>query len=153
MKKIRPLAEQLARHLDKSDGPDACWPWQGTVNGGGYGKMTVTTGLRRYAHRVSWELVNGPIPKGLNVLHHCDNPPCCNPAHLWIGTQRDNMNDKVSKGRHDRGETHPYAVLSAAKVIEIRASSLAQAKLAEKFGVSRQTIGDARTGRTWKHIP
>lgn len=80
---------------------EACWEWQAARNSGGYGwfrfgPSRTSTG----AHRVAYELVNGPIPAGLGVLHRCDNPPCCNPAHLFLGTNQDNVTDKVNKGRH-----------------------------------------------------
>lgn len=85
--------------------PNECWPWTRSKSVGGYGhwsywedgKCRSTT-----AHRQAWTLINGPIPKGLQVLHKCDNPPCCNPNHLWLGTHADNMADKVAKGRQSR---------------------------------------------------
>jgi hypothetical protein len=84
--------------VDRSAGPDACWPWQGGRKVKGYGRL-----MRDYkdlqSHRVAWEETFGPIPDGLQVLHHCDNPPCCNPAHLFLGTPGDNVRDMVAKGR------------------------------------------------------
>lgn len=77
---------------------DECWEWDGPRDSDGYGKTT-KNGKSVKAHRVAWELTNGPIVPGLLVLHSCDNPPCCNPAHLWIGTHRDNQRDRRSKGR------------------------------------------------------
>lgn len=81
--------------VDKSAGPDACWPWTGgTVAKEGYGIMSLG-GRSRTASRISIELTQGhPVPKGLFVCHHCDNPPCCNPAHLYVGTNADNMDDR-----------------------------------------------------------
>lgn len=81
-------------------GPDECWPWLGATNGNmGHGQLTVAQ-RRHYAHRAAWELAHGPIPPGFFVCHHCDNPPCCNSAHLFLGTARDNAQDMVAKGRH-----------------------------------------------------
>lgn len=84
--------------VDASGGPDGCWIWTGARFPFGYGAIKIG-GRPRGAHRTAWELVNGPIPEGLNVLHHCDNPPCVNPAHLFLGTLRDNALDMFAKGR------------------------------------------------------
>ena len=96
--------ERFWNKIDRRE-PNECWPWIGGISRGyGHwsfwesGKCRSTT-----SHRKAWELANGPIPAGLFVLHRCDNPPCCNPAHLWLGTHADNMADKVAKGRQWRG--------------------------------------------------
>lgn len=87
-------------------GANDCWPWLGSQQKPmGYGHWTWWDGERgrsTTAHRKAWQLTNGPIPEGMMVLHSCDNPPCCNPAHLWLGTHADNMADKVAKGRQSR---------------------------------------------------
>ena len=83
--------DQLWERLDKSS---ACWTWTGKRYPTGYGRFG-----KHYAHRVAYELAYGPIPEGMHVCHSCDNPPCCNPAHLWIGTPKDNMQDRERKGR------------------------------------------------------
>lgn len=93
-----PLTERFWRKVDKSAGPEGCWPWTGSRHGFGYGFVSAG-GKRRGAHRVSWELANGPIPDGLSVCHRCDNPPCVNPAHLFLGTVGDNTRDMMAKGR------------------------------------------------------
>lgn len=78
---------------------DECWEWNGNRSPYGYGRKRIKTVLYQ-THRLAWAWVNGPIPAGLCVLHRCDNPPCCNPRHLFLGTQVDNNNDTISKGRH-----------------------------------------------------
>jgi hypothetical protein len=87
-----------------------CWNWQLGRDRVGYGRVKVQMGARESfrttsAHRYAYELWVGPIPDGMNVLHRCDNPPCCNPGHLFLGTQRDNMADMHNKGRGPRGYT------------------------------------------------
>jgi len=79
-------------------GADECWPWTHGKTLAGYGQTTVN-GEKRLAHRLAWELAVGPIPAGLCILHRCDNPPCCNPAHLFLGTKKDNAADAIAKGR------------------------------------------------------
>jgi hypothetical protein len=76
-----------------------CLEWQGAKSAAGYGQMWVD-GRLQYTHRLAWEAAYGPIPDGLLVCHHCDNPPCCNPNHYFLGTHADNNADKISKGRH-----------------------------------------------------
>ena len=80
-----------------------CWEWQNATNNIGYGMFRWATGKMRTAHRVSYELFNGPIPDGMAVCHKCDNPKCVNPKHLWVGTLKQNAQDMVAKGRSGRG--------------------------------------------------
>lgn len=85
--------------VDKSAGPDGCWPWTGGRLPFGYGIFQMGTGPKK-AHRVSWAMAHGSVPEDLLVLHRCDNPPCVNPDHLFLGTHADNASDKMKKGRH-----------------------------------------------------
>jgi hypothetical protein len=92
--------------LDRSGGKEACWPFIGSRISGGYGRLRVN-GKKTLAHRVAWEQEHGPIPLGLSVLHHCDNPPCGNVLHLFLGTNSDNQLDAVAKKRnHNTRKTH-----------------------------------------------
>ena len=92
------LAERAWAKVVKGDG---CWEFGGARDAQGYGHL-FSLGRHFQAHRVIWEDANGPIPDGLWVLHHCDNPPCCNPAHLFLGTPADNTADMIAKGRNRR---------------------------------------------------
>lgn len=93
---------------------DGCWEWKGFRNHNGYGRLTFH-GRQYLAHRIAWELTKGAsIPKGMHVLHHCDNPPCVRPVHLWLGNDADNMRDRDAKGRGRAGPNAPHlARLSA----------------------------------------
>jgi hypothetical protein len=89
---------RFSAKVDRSGGPDACWPWRGFRDPKDYGHFFFD-GAYVYAHREAWAQANGLIPEGLCILHRCDNPPCCNPAHLWPGTKAENNADKAAKGR------------------------------------------------------
>jgi hypothetical protein len=93
-----PWQDWFWTNVDKSG---ECWTWTGSLSRGtsGYGSANAP-GRRVHAHRLSWELANGPVPDGLWVLHHCDNPPCVRPDHLHLGTQSENLRAAVSRGRH-----------------------------------------------------
>lgn len=153
----RPIAERFWM-LVAVGAPDACWEWRGQLSRDGYGRFRVGEGRSR-AHRVAHELSNGPIPGGLCVCHHCDNRLCCNPAHLWLGTNEENMADMVAKGRAARlqGENSPHPKLTNAAVLEIRRVAVggnrpADAELGIRFGVCEETVRKARIGATWKHV-
>jgi hypothetical protein len=160
-----PVAEEVIRRFwAKVDrrGPDECWPWIGGFGGTRWGGKQY--GVFRFegrtvtAHRVSWIIEHGPIPEGMRVLHECDNPPCVNPGDLFLGTQRDNIEDMVRKGRNAAvaGERHYRAKLTEEQVVEIRRlrkeHGIAYKALAHRFGVCQQTIGWIVTGGTWKCI-
>jgi len=139
------ISERFCEKVAKSPG---CWLWQGHISKLGYGKF-----MGKHAHRIAWELRNGPIPLGLDVCHHCDNPACVNPEHLFLGTASDNMKDCVSKGRLDhRGKRNSNAKLTEALIREIRSTALTQRKLAAKFGVSEANIYYIQKGLTWGEV-
>lgn len=133
--------------------PEGCWQWNGSGNSNGYGIMT-HKGKSRSAHRVSFEVFNGPIPEGLHVLHTCDNRGCVNPQHLLVGTAKENRADCKNKGRLNAlcGSENGFAKLTEADVWEIRTSSLGPRALGEKFGLHEGSICSIRAGKTWKHV-
>jgi hypothetical protein len=103
----RPFEQRFWEKVDRR-GPDQCWLWTAALTGNGYGVIRLDTHLPRVqAHRASWMLSNGPIPDGLWVLHRCDTPRCVNPAHLFLGTRADNVQDMIAKGRqNNQRKTH-----------------------------------------------
>ncbi len=163
------LEERFWEKVDKC-GSDDCWLWRGSKQTRGYG-MFVVGGRRRLAHRVAYQLCVGLIPTGLFVCHHCDNPSCVNPAHLFVGTQADNIHDAVAKGRMAKGSrhgshTHPERMargerngnvkLTEAQVREIRTAyaqgGVTQQGLAERYGIGQTAISNLLSFRTWKHL-
>ncbi|MFA5053574.1 MAG: HNH endonuclease [Parcubacteria group bacterium] len=107
------------------------------------------------AHRFSYELAYGPIPKGMFVCHHCDNRACCNPAHMFLGTNADNMADMATKGRSCKGSKSGRAKLTEEQVRELkaqRAAGATQVAIAKQYGVSRRAIREILAGRNWRHI-
>ena len=144
------MAERLDEYSVRA--PSGCLEWQRSTNLQGYGHLKVH-GRLRLAHRARWELVNGPIPDGLFVLHHCDNPPCNEIAHLWLGTKTDNMADKVRRRRLRNGRT---LMLNDETVLAIRrdwaAGGVTQPALAERYGTSRAVVGMLVSGHTYRHL-
>lgn len=140
---------------------NGCWEWIASRTPLGYGQVRFR-GTRELAHRVSWIVFNGEIPGDKSkygtscILHQCDNPPCVNPAHLFVGTQRENANDSIGKGRWGKrgckGERHGRAVLSESDVKAIRASQQSTRELATEFKVSQSAIVHIKNRRTWSHI-
>jgi len=131
-----------------------CLLWIGAISRErGYG---VIGWRRKYyrAHRFSWEVHLGPVPEGMLVCHKCDVPLCVNPAHLFLGTSNDNMQDKMRKGRYScpRGENLPQAVLTNEIVRAIRSSTDTTASLSRRYGASEATIRCVRQGKTWRHV-
>lgn len=120
-----------------------CWEWRGSRDQRGYGRYSHPLGKRVKAHRAMWERERGPIPNGISVCHACDNPPCINPDHLFLGTQAQNMADAVRKDRWPRGLDHHNGKLTdeqARSILVRRTAGERGADLAKEFGVSQQTV-------------
>jgi hypothetical protein len=139
-----------------------CWVWTGDLTDSGYGTLTYQC-KRWRAHRLAYTLTNGALPPTMQVCHHCDNPPCCNPAHLYPGTHTDNMRDRTARGRYRVngggaavGQRHWSAKLTDEDIRVIRtryaAGAVTQRQLAADYGVAQSQIMRAVTGRSWKHI-
>ena len=133
--------------------PEKCWEWTAYRKARGYGVLT-WHGRRLLAHRVALSLMDDDWSNPLHVCHSCDNPACCNPAHLWRGSDQDNYNDMVHKGRSRRakGEANGFARITAEIASAIRNSTKSQRELAEHYGVSKSLICHVKSGRTWGHI-
>ena len=133
---------------------DECWPWLGGRGRKGYGVFR-DGGINR-SHRVAWELTNGPVEEGQQVLHRCDNPPCCNPAHLFLGDNTVNMADKLAKGRQIHGEAQYNAILKATDIPSIRAllrQGVTEEEIGQRYGVSRGAISNIKRKRSWVRVP
>lgn len=124
-----------------------CWPFTGHLNKRGYGRITV--GTVKQAHRVAWELCFGQIPSGKSILHHCDNPPCCNPQHLFVGDQDVNMADAAKKGRIKRKLTWGQVL----QIREMAGTGLKQRIIAGHFGVAQTNVSLILRGKIWRHQP
>jgi len=153
---IKPIAAKLWSRVKKG-GTNECWPWTGRTTRG-YGR--IQTGGRgtptTAAHRLAFTLSCYQAIEGLEVCHSCDNPSCCNPAHLFPGTRLENQRDMASKGRAARGSRHPNAKLSEGVIIDLRrkweSGGFSMRELAKAFGVSTQMIWMILTKQSWKHL-
>lgn len=148
-KSNRSAEERLYSQIVKTD---YCWLWTGNINHNGYGRVHFK-GKSEFVHRLMYELATGEDISDKVVRHFiCDNPPCCNPAHLRSGTMADNSQDMVNHKRHAHGETS-YAKITEQQVIAIRADSRTHQEIAADFGLNRRTVGHIKSRSTWKHLP
>jgi hypothetical protein len=146
-------ARRLATHTIKSEG---CWEWTGARTHG-YGRIGYE-GRVILTHRLAYDLAYGSVPSDVDVLHHCDNPACVRPDHLFLGTAKDNAQDMMAKGRGGyrtwRGEENGHAKLTRIQVASIRAEyatgKVSQRNLARQYGMAQTTIGAILRGKTWK---
>jgi predicted XRE-type DNA-binding protein len=136
-------------------GPNGCWVWRGKTHQQGYGRFLLG---KKYwlTHRLAWFLDAHVLPDDRDVCHKCDNPPCVNPDHMFLGSHRDNMMDASRKGRMARGERAHLAKLTSVQVLEIRrlydSGNFTQVQLAQKFGVDKSGISRIVTRKKWSHI-
>ena len=138
-------------------GPGDCWEWGGALDTSGYGLVHLDSVLYK-AHRVAYSVGKASQPGASYVCHSCDNPRCCNPSHLWLGTARDNAHDRDEKERQyaAQGEDHYRSILTTKQVIEIKTTlknwewGMGSA-LAKKYGVHEATISAIKQGRIWSH--
>ena len=155
--------KDIDRFWIKVNKTDKCWEWTAAKRAHGYGSFYLD-GVTQSAHRISYQIEHSKIPKGLSILHHCDNVTCVNPDHLYPGTQKQNMQDCVKRGRFrggkggggSPGERHPRAKLTEKQVLEIRAKyasgEMKSRALAKAYGVAKTTIEGVIYRYNWKHI-
>lgn len=136
---------------------NGCWEFTGGRFSKGYGMITYKRKTLK-AHRVAYDLVVGDIPEGIHVLHHCDNPSCCNPEHLFLGTSQDNVDDCIAKDRraNARGSDIGNSILDDKSVLEIwrllNESNLSQREIGSRYNVSQALISAIKNGQRWKHV-
>lgn len=151
------LSERIWSKVRIADDVTSCWPWAGAKSDQGYGLLRVG-GVAIGAHRLAYADAIGPIPEHQHVLHRCDNRPCCNPSHLFVGTNADNVADKVSKGRAQGtvGEKNRHAKLSAEQVGQVRTlygnGGISQTTIAAMFGVRQTQVSRIVRREEWAHI-
>jgi hypothetical protein len=135
-----------------------CWEWTGKCALKGYGKSYIFwyTHNEQLAHRTSWIIHKGKIPKGKHVLHHCDNPKCVRPSHLYLGTNADNVRDKVKRGRTGKekrtGELSALSKVTEEQVKAMRKSSDTGVAWAKRLGITEAQVSRIRLRKCWKHI-
>ncbi len=131
---------------------DKCMEWPGVKDKGGYGHSSQLLRNGRGAHIDAYLITYGPIPKGMFVCHKCDNPPCINPKHLFLGTPKDNADDRDNKNRVSHGESHPLSKLKISDVIKIRSDQRTHEQIAQDYNVSSHAIWCVINRKTWNRI-
>lgn len=161
----------LARFHARVDTAGDCWEWIGGRTMAGYGLFSTTGNNHVLAHRFAYTLAYGPIPEGLLICHSCDNPPCCNPDHLWLGNDAVNAADMVAKGRSTKGDRHAFRqnperaahgenhVCAKLREVDVRAMRFRYAaggvtfqELADAYGVTSGAISAVIMRKNWKHV-
>lgn len=142
------------RHVKQEN--NGCWLWTSPPNRGGYGQITIPgTKKNITAHRLSYLIAYGNLPEELNVCHHCDTPACVNPMHLFLGTHKENVQNKLDKARFSGGGVgikNGHAKLTEEEVYEIRAAKGTQKDIGKRYGLSQSAISLIKSGINWKTI-
>ena len=149
-----PLEERLNQR-SKVNAETGCIEWTGSKNSADYGMIGVRGRKLVLTHRLAWELKNGEIPSGMYICHKCDNPPCMNTDHLFLGAPKDNSIDRNIKGRQasHKGRLNGRAKLTEDQVMEIRSDSRGHRKIAIDYKISAAVVLSIRHGRSWAHLP
>lgn len=152
--------KRFLKQISKSRNPDNCWKWKGALDINGYGRFS--RGYKHIpAHRASWLILMGEISDGMNVLHKCDNPPCTNPSHLYLGTDKDNARDRVERNRYRkinkkvRGTRNHRARITQMTAIKIKrrlAKNKTINEIAKELNVTRPTIENIKHKKSWAYL-
>lgn len=154
-KKQSPIIRFFSK-VDKMSHPCGCWIFNGTISREGYGRFRLGNKLMS-AHRAAWILTHGSVPSNLLICHSCDNRRCVNPKHLFIGTAKDNVIDKITKHReyYLRGEQLPQTKLNSSDVLLIKSlllNNIKQNVIAQYFNITQSVISRIKNNKTWRHI-
>lgn len=153
IRQIRPIQDRFWEKVNIA-GDDECWEWQACRTKIGYGQFGIRNRIWK-AHRIAWLLTHKQNPRDKFICHHCDNPSCCNPKHLFLGNNQLNMQDKAQKGKSN-GELNNYSKLVTQEVLDIRmlysTGEYSQQRLGDMYNVSRTCIKKIVQRKTWRHI-
>ena len=148
------MSDAITRFREQVDDRHSCWLWTGKLTNTGYASFNATYEGQTFwkAHRFAYRVFKGPIPKGMCVLHTCDNRFCVNPDHLHLGTPADNAKQRESRGRGTHGELNGRAKITEQDVRDIRNSTESCSELARRYGLHDSHIGRIRTREKWAHV-
>lgn len=149
---IERIKKYFEKYVIRQEG---CWDWKGIIEHTGYAKLGIRPPIK--AHRASWIIYRGDIPLNMCICHTCDNRKCTNPEHLWLGTHKENIQDKIKKGRTNapKGTRARHAILNDEKVKEIKImlqNGLTCSEIGRQYKVSRKIISRIKNNETWKHV-